>query len=166
MDFAMTYAPAPQYRHRAKDAVPGPIVQIASTTLKWYDLDEPTNRVTPETRALAQSALHGFAAALADDHAGFAILHQCSPSFAFLLISTWRGNNELWQSVNYIDTGLVGFAAFDPAYATAPNLRPTFCVWELGIVAHEAQAWQRYLASNRSIADLAHWQQDRLHTKV
>ena len=27
--------------------------------------------------------------------------------------------------------------------------RPTFCVWELGAVGHEREAWMRYLVSER-----------------
>jgi len=30
--------------------------------------------------------------------------------------------------------------------------RPTFCVWELGAVWHEQQAWSRYLRSERDDA--------------
>jgi hypothetical protein len=39
-------------------------------------------------------------------------------------------------------------------------LRPTFCVWELGVVAHEAAAWSRYLASPRADTDFARWRDD------
>jgi hypothetical protein len=162
----MSHAPSQAYSHRAKDAVPGPAARFGAALLKWYDLDERAYRITPQTRTLARAALQDFGAHLTDDCAGFAILHQCSASFAFLLISTWRGNNELWQSVHYIDTPLTTFAEFDPAYPKAPNLRPTFCVWELGIVAHEAQAWQRYLASDRSAEDFALWQSDCLRGTV
>lgn len=162
----MSHAPSPHYRHRAKDAVPGPALRICGATLKWYDLDEPAHRITSHTRSLARAALQDFGATLALDHAGFVILHQCGPTFAFLLISAWRGDNELWQSVFHIDHPRTSFTPFDPAYATPPNLRPTFCVWELGIVAHEAKAWQRYLASNQTAADLTTWQSDCLSDQV
>jgi hypothetical protein len=163
----MTHAASPQYLHRTKDAVPGPAVRVGAAVMKWYDLDEAANRILPQTRALASAALHGFGSLLTTDHAGFVILHQCSNTFAFLLISTWRGNNELWQSVFYIDEPLTAFAAFTPAYpANAPTPRPTFCVWELGIVAHEAQAWQRFLSSDRTPNDLATWQTDCFAGKV
>lgn len=163
----MTEALSPLYRHRTKDAAPGPALRLGTAVLKWYDLDEPANRISQVTRALAQDALHSMAATFASDVAGFAILHQCSSTFAFLLISTWRGNNELWQSVLYIDACLTAFAPFTPAYpSAAPAPRPTFCVWELGIVAHEALAWQRFLTSERSPQSLANWQADCLTGKV
>ena len=40
--------------------------------------------------------------------------------------------------------------------------RPTFCVWELAIVAHEALAWSRFLASDRDEAALSRWREDML----
>jgi len=91
------------------------------------------------------------------DH-GFVILHRCGADFYFLLLGAWRGSNELWEAVWYRDSGMTGFAPFPPAYG-AP-LRPTFCVWELGIVAHESLAWTRFLASPRAEADLARWRAD------
>lgn len=162
----MQHLPSPQYSHRPKDALSGAAIRLGAATLKWYDLDEPANRITPATRGLTHAALQDFGPSLAKDSAGFAILHQCSASFAFLLISTWRGNNELWQSVQYLDTPLTAFAPFQPAYPDAPNLRPTFCVWELGIVTHEAKAWQTYLASDRTPDHFAQWQADCLHGPV
>lgn len=162
----MSHAPTPHYLHRAKDAAPGPVSLVGAAVLKWYDLHEPAHRISPDTRSLARTALRDFGASLTRDQAGFVILHQCSANFAFLLIGLWRGNNELWQSVLYIDTPLTDFAPFAPAYPAPPNLRPTFCVWELGIVAHEAEAWQRYLTSDRTAADLELWQTDNFHGTV
>ena len=45
-----------------------------------------------------------------------------------------------------------------PPDAGAP--RPTFCVWELGIVAHESAAWGRYLASPRDDTARSRWVDD------
>jgi hypothetical protein len=157
---------SPDYRHRSKNAVPRGAQTFGRVVLKCYDLDEPACQIADATRSKAQTALADFADVLSTDIAGFAILHQCSTSFAFLLISTWRGNNELWQSVQHIDTPLTAFAPFDHAYPKAADLRPTFCVWELGIVAHEARAWQRYLMSDRSGAHFDTWQSDCHHGKV
>jgi len=67
-----------------------------------------------------------------------------------------RGSNELWEAVYYRDAGMAGFAVFDPAYPAA-GPRPTFCVWELGIVAAEAQAWARFLGSPRTTEDDRLW---------
>src|SRR3546814_7109998 len=77
----------------------------------------------------------------------FVILHRCGADFYFLLVSVWRGSNELWEAVWYQHGDMPAFAPLDSAYlpdAGAP--RPTFCVWELGLVPHESAAWARYLA--------------------
>ena len=72
------------------------------------------------------------------------ILHRCGESFYFLLVSTWRNDNELWETVWAKDgDDELGFQPW-PIEGTH---RPTFCVWELGAVWHEQQAWSRYLRS-------------------
>ena len=47
--------------------------------MKWYELDEPANLITTETRALARAALYYFGTNLTVDPAGFAILHNAAP---------------------------------------------------------------------------------------
>ena len=69
--------------------------------------------------------------------------------------------DEGWEAVWYHQGGMTGFEPFDPAYASPSGApRPTFCVWELGVVAHEAKAWSRFLASQRDAADLERWRED------
>jgi hypothetical protein len=99
-------------------------------------------------RALARGSLRGAADSGAielDRDLGFVILHRCGRSFYFLLVSTWRNDNELWETV---------WAKTDDAEGFHPwplegSHRPTFCVWELGAVWHEQQAWSRFLRSDR-----------------
>ena len=77
---------------------------------------------------------------------GFLILHRCGESFYFLIVSTWHNDNEVWQTV-WAKNG-----DDDPAFSrwiVDDGHRPTFCVWELGAVWHEQQAWSRYLRSSR-----------------
>lgn len=72
---------------------------------------------------------------------GFIILHQCGNDFYFLIANTWRGNNEVWETVFYKD----GEAMAD--FALWPRERmhkPTFCVWELALVWHEKGSWERF----------------------
>jgi hypothetical protein len=64
----------------------------------------------------------------------------------------------VWETV-YAKTG-----PDDPdfklwTYTTAH--RGTFCVWELGVVWHEKQAWVRFLNSSRGEADLQRYLDDR-----
>lgn len=56
---------------------------------------------------------------------------------------TWREVNELWETVWWDGSGV--FTLLD---RNGPHL-PTYCVWEMGIVAHETRAWRRVLADDR-----------------
>ncbi len=138
-----------EYRHIAKAIEPAPSIVLGTTVLKWYDIapwDEP---IPPELRVLARGTLRAAAEAGAielGDDLGFVILHRCGRGFYFLLVCTWRNENELWETVWAKDG--------DDEHAFAPWLvegthRPTFCVWELGAVWHEQQAWSRFLRSGR-----------------
>ena len=61
---------------------------------------------------------------------------------------TWRDNNEMWETTYVKDT-----RRDDPFGPTAQTThRGVICVWEFGAVAHEHQAWTRYLRSNRDTA--------------
>jgi hypothetical protein len=148
------------YRHVAKLARPAPIITIAGATLKWYDVARATAPVPEEIRALAREGLEDEARtgglALADD-VGFVILHRCGRDFYFLLACTWRNQNEVWETAFAKD----GEAdpAFRPWPAGGPH-RPTFCVWELGVVCHEQRAWARYLRSERDAAALQTYLED------
>ena len=61
-------------------------------------------------------------------------------------MQTWRGANEVWETVYAKDGDGFGLFGVDGGH------RPTFCVWELGAVLHEQQAWIRFLRSPRGPA--------------
>jgi hypothetical protein len=90
------------YRHEAKLARPAAAVAVAGSALKWYDVARATAPVPDEIRALAREGLQDAARtgglALADD-VGFVILHRCGRDFYFLLVCTWRNQNEVWETV-------------------------------------------------------------------
>lgn len=141
------------YRHVAKHAQPATSIGIGEAVLKWYDVARPDDLVPDEVRALARREIDD-ASQLGElqlgDGLGFAILHRCgSEGFHFLLVQTWRNDNELWQTVwakhDDADPG------FHP-WVVESGHRPTFCVWELGVVAHERLAWSAYLSSERDAA--------------
>jgi hypothetical protein len=171
MRFAMS-APAhvsPAYVQYPKQSVPRAVLRVGTSALKLYHLEKPGEPVPDAIAASARAFLTGggLAAAGLDDDCGFAILHRCGADFYFLLTGVWRGSNEIWEAVAYRDAGMADFAPFDPAYpAVAGKLRPTFCVWELGIVGHESAAWTRFLASPRGEADLARWRDDMFEGAV
>jgi len=154
---------SPDYRHYAKEAKPQGLLETAAWTLKYYHLEKPGEPVPAPVDAAARAALAGATAEAAGpaQDCGFAVLHRCGADFYFLLIGAWRGTNEVWEAVWYLDAGMDAFAPFAPAYpAEAGVPRPTFCVWELGVVAHESAAWSTYLASPRMETDFEAWRKD------
>ena len=140
-----------EYRHGSKEIEPAPAITLGETVLKWYDIAPADDPIPAELLILARGTLHVAAEAgaldLADD-LGFVILHRCE-SFYFLILCTWRNENEVWSTVFAKDGE--DEHAFRP-WATEGSHRPTFCVWELGAVWHEQQAWSRFLRSDRGAA--------------
>jgi hypothetical protein len=135
--------------HREKVARAEPGLTLGPTTLKWYDIAPDDEPVPLVIRALARRNLRDAAKSgeLGElGELGFVLLHRCDDGFFFLLVSTWRNDNELWETVR----AKAGDAAvsFRP-WPVGSEHRPTFCVWELGVVCHEREAWRRYLLSER-----------------
>ena len=136
------------YRHLTKEIASAAPIELGDTVLKWYDIapaDEPVQR---PIRALARASLRAAADCgeiELEDDLGFAILHRCGEGFYFLLVSTWRNDNELWETVWARTDDAAGFRP----WRVEGTHRPTFCVWELGAVCHEQRAWSRYLRGPR-----------------
>jgi len=61
---------------------------------------------------------------------GFVILHRCADAFYLLLVCTWDGDNELWETVWTKDGEDAAFARWPPS----EGHHPTYCVGELGAV--------------------------------
>ncbi len=155
------------YVHYPKQAIPRGVVRAAAATLKYYHVERPGEPVPARVDALARAALTSDPAFTFADDLGFCLLHRCGADFYFLLPTVWRGANEAWEAVWYLHGDMPAFAPFVAAYPPAPGPpRPAFCVWELGVVAHEAAAWSRFLASPRGAADHAAWLEDRFEGAV
>lgn len=137
------------YVHYDKFVEPGDSVTLASSTLKWYDIAVKDAPVPIEIRDTAVNFLMAESAAGKLDplgDLGFVILHRCGREFYFLLVSSWRNENELWETVYAKKSDAeTGFSLFP---LPGPH-RGTFCVWELAAVWHEQQAWRRFLMSER-----------------
>ena len=139
----------PDYRHADKIAQAEPGLALGDTTLKWYDVAQDEAPVPLAVRAVARRSLRdacrtGELGALGE--LGFVILHRCGEDFYFLLVCTWRNENELWETVWAKDGDKDSL--FRP-WPTDESHHPTFCVWELGVVCHERRAWTEYLLSER-----------------
>jgi hypothetical protein len=141
-----------EYRHALKSVSAGRPIELGDAALKWYAIALPDEGVPPEVERLARRSLAD-AARLGElrlgSSLGFVVLHRCGGGFYFLLVSTWQNDNELWETVWAKD------GDDDPDFHPWPlegTHRPTFCVWELGAVAHERLAWSAYLLSERDVA--------------
>lgn len=136
------------YRHLTKEIASAAPITLGESALKWYDIAPSDEPVPGPIRALARATLRGAVDSGAidlDDDIGFVILHRCGEGFYFLLVSTWRNDNELWETVWARSDESAGFRP----WRLEGTHRPTFCVWELGAVWHEQQAWSRFLRSDR-----------------
>jgi len=146
----------PGYRHGPKRVTPGETLEPQGAVLKWYGLHPDDRPVPDEVTRLARSFLTR--TPLEARGLGFVILHRCGADFYFLIVCTWRGSNEVWQTVFYKDGDkMPDFELFprDGAH------KPTLCVWELVPVWHEQGAWERFLLSPRDEAAAQVWLADR-----
>src|ERR1700693_1566382 len=129
----------PGYKHVSKRATPGEPLEVSGTLLKWYGLHAEDRPAPAEITRLARAYLTKNP--LEARGLGFVILHRCGGDFYFLIVCTWRGSNEVWETVFYKD----GDAMVDVAlFAREKTHKPTFCVWELAPVWHEQLAWVRF----------------------
>jgi hypothetical protein len=140
------------YRHMPKWVTPGDPIEAKGAILKWYALAPEDEPVPEEIDRLAHDYLAR--APLEAKGLGFVILHRCGRDFYFLIVNTWRGNNEVWETVFYKDgTAMADFAPFP----REGMHKPTFCVWELAPVWHEKEAWERFLKSARDDTAAQAW---------
>lgn len=145
---------SPAYAHHDKVAHSQGIVRPNSSHLKWYDIARNEQTIGQSVRDLALKYLNEQSASSDvphDNELGFVLLHRCGENFYFLMLCTWRENNELWKSVYYLDAGKMDCFAVFPQ---EEHHKGTFCVWEMSVVAHETQAWITYLSSDRGQEDV------------
>jgi len=144
------------YRHVTKSVIPGEMLELSGATIKWYELYPQDLPVPDEIKRLARACLT--TTPLEIPGLGFSILHRCGQHFYFLIVCTWRNNNEFWQTVFYKDGNAM--SAFAP-FPREGSHKPTLCVWELVPVWHEKQAWVSFLNSPRDEASAQIWLRDQ-----
>src|SRR5215216_3130649 len=134
------------YRYYEKLVTAREDLSLPNAYLKWYDLYPAEDEITPEQAAECRAFVSAQAEQLKLDHElGFVILHRAGP-YLLLLLTTWRNTNEMWESVYVKDLRQAG--GYVPNQFVNEH-RGTYCVWELGIVWHERDAWVRFLSSER-----------------
>ena len=150
----------PEYQHRQKFVKPGDALITSKVYLKWYDIYREelpiSSELVSDARSFLLSEMETGNLQL-NNELGFAIHHQCSNIY-ILYICTWRNENEVWETLYHKDlTGDGKFRVLERSSTT-----PTFCVWVLGAVWHEQQAWTRYLCSERDDAAKYAYVQDQM----
>ena len=146
------------YAYYQKLVTPGKDIHLPRAYLKWYAIRHLDAKIAEElveeTRAFVAAEVERLKM---QDELGFVLLHECRPTL-LLMINTWRNTNEIWESTYAKDmTRAEGYRPI--AYETSHG--GTFCVWELGPVWHERQAWIRFLASKRDEAAKLAYVNDR-----
>ena len=113
------------YSHYPKTVTPGPAAMAGGGLLKWYDIAAHGTPVAPGTDALARRFLTAETAAGRLDlkgQFGFVILHRCGGDFHFLLVSSWRNANEMWETVYAKTVDATDFSLFPAARAASRDL--------------------------------------------
>jgi hypothetical protein len=134
------------YRYYQKLVTPEEDLSLANVYLKWYNIYPPEEPITAAQIVESRT----FVAAEAErlqfaDELGVVLLHRVE-SGLLLLVTTWRNTNEIWESAYAKEAAQAqGFASI----GYPQSHRATFCVWELGPLWHERQAWTRFLSSER-----------------
>lgn len=95
---ALIKSVSPDYVHSDKLVVPGESMGLGGSTLKWYDLSRPGEPMPAAIVELARKFLkresaEGNLNELGE--LGFVILHRCGSEFYFLLVNSWRNDNEV-----------------------------------------------------------------------
>jgi len=145
----------PKYRHTSKRITPGEMLETSGAVLKWYGVHPEDRPVPDEITQLARAYL--LKTPLEASGLGFVVLHRCGNDFYFLIVCTWRGSNEVWETVFYKDgAAMADFALF----SRDKTHKPAFCVWELAPVWYEQQAWVRFVESARNEAAAEAWLDD------
>jgi hypothetical protein len=138
------------YEYYEKMITPGKDLRLPNAYLKWYNLYPLDNIITEEQDAETRTFIEGEVEEgrlKLNDELGFVILHRAG-SVLLLLLTTWRNTNEMWESVwvkSAIHPDSYRQVTFEESH------RATYCVWELGAVWHERDAWVRFLSSRRDV---------------
>jgi hypothetical protein len=143
----------PTFRHCEKEIICHGVIDPTISCLKWYDINRPDQPIAQTIHDLARNFVSrklksggNFSA----QELGFVLLHRCGEGFYFLGLCTWRGNNELWKTIFFLETDVMEDFALYPQ--EEPH-KDTFCVWEMAVACHETRAWTTYLKSRRTAHD-------------
>ncbi|MGB7069577.1 MAG: hypothetical protein WBD22_08790 [Pyrinomonadaceae bacterium] len=84
---------ADEYMHISKVVSTLDPIVTPEAAFKWYNIKAANGAIPDHIITLARDCVEK--TRLEASGMGFVILHRCGEDFYFLLISTWRGSNEL-----------------------------------------------------------------------
>ena len=137
------------YSHYPKLIRPGPALETTQVYFKWHLIYPEKLPISEQEVLEAQAMLRGEleAGRLELNHeVGFVVQHRTA-EWMILYVCTWRGNNEIWETLYHQHLPSGQFAKHKRSDTSG-----TFCVWVMAAVSHEQKAWTRYLRSPRDEA--------------
>ncbi len=151
------------YTHYPKTARPGPALQTAEVYFKWYLIYPESLPISEDELLEAQTFLRediGAGRLELNQEVGFVVQHR-TVEWLILYVCTWRGNNEIWETLYHKHLPSGGYVKHKRDDTTG-----TFCVWVMSAVRHEQKAWSQYLQSARDEAAQATYLHDQLSDLV
>ena len=154
-----------EYTYYKKIISPDSQLNLSCASFKWYNLYAENKNISFEQVSKAKEfiSLEVQSGKLKlGNGLGFVILHRAG-DYLLLLITAWRYINEIWESVYFKK------ADDDEVYKPMEfktNHKGTFCVWELGIVWHERNAWIKFINSKRDTDSKLSYMNDLISGEV
>ncbi|MFH1211027.1 MAG: hypothetical protein V1645_03860 [archaeon] len=142
-----------RYHHIQRVVHPVTVVRDPYVLIKFYEMHIKGQKPT------GSFVMDGVSALEEELDIPFRIDHGCGLGFAILSHDTL--NVDVWdkKDPHVLRNTLYGFKTFRGKIRNFEQLdlddSGSFCIWELGIVNHEKEAWKRYLASSKADADKA-----------
>ncbi len=136
------------YEYYKKKITPGTLLNLPEASFKWYNLFPPQREISDEQINEAKSFIDSEiknGTLKMENELGFIILHLAGEHL-LLLITTWRKTNEMWESIYF--KRAAQSKSYQPIKFDTDH-KGTYCVWELGIVWHERNAWVHFIESKR-----------------
>lgn len=133
-----------EYKHEQREVVPAGLVKSPYLILKMYNMitkEKPVNPVEDAKEFLIKE--------IRDNNLKSFI------GLEFVILSKDMLNVRRWDS-DYpivLKNQLYEYVNFDFISKLSIDEAGPFCIWELGIVNHEKEAWKKYLTSSRTNGD-------------
>lgn len=149
-----------EYVHRDRRVEPSDPLIVQTGLFKWYNVFDAADPVRSDLEDSSRSEATAFldsGMAEAEYGMGVVVFHH-STAHDFLLIGSWRGHQEYWQS------SLIRAANSNGSWLANEQgaISPVACVWEMAPIWHERNAWVAYLISARTVQDRQFWLDDTL----